>query len=323
MKSTRALLLSYASVSLLALGCGEDVGTCDDPNKGHDTVVYADSVQFGGQAIINVSCAGCHGSQLKGEARRGAPAGLDFDLEPIPASMAEGDGKNSNEFPIVKISEAQASGLRERQRLVFEERELIWDQVKEGLMPPSGLGKAYRELKNIFDSDDAAPCQAIKPYDPITEKRSQDVLRNWLACGAPIVESQGPVVQKDLTAGKAGYQYKMCTPSEAPMGTITLDVVQEKVMEVACVGCHSAGGTPPDLSSADKTYAFFTNTTDDCNGKKWLDLTGKTLEQSYLHELVTKDKPGCTSTRMPQTGRLTDAQLKTIEGWITAGAPKQ
>jgi cytochrome c5 len=327
MNTTRTLLAALFVSSIFAVGCGDEVGKCDDADRGQDTVISNEVIQFGGQAIINQACAGCHGSEVKGATRQGAPAGLDFDLLPVEEAMAEGVAENKGGDPIVELKPEYLRGLRERQRIVFEERDLIWQQVKDGLMPPEGMGAAFRMLANkILDSDDDEPCTRGKPYKDITDKQSQDVLRNWLACGAPIVESQGPSVKKNLTAGVAGYQYMMCGDEPAPVGdggmpvVITLDDVQERVIDMACTTCHG-GAIPPDLSTADKSFEYFS--TEKCNDKPYLDVAGKDPAKSYLHELVTKEKPACTAFKMPQGGSLSSTQLRLVEDWIKAGSPRE
>jgi hypothetical protein len=54
----RALSATLLLLSLLALGCGDEVGTCSDENKARDPVLSGSVVMFGGQAIVNKSCAG-------------------------------------------------------------------------------------------------------------------------------------------------------------------------------------------------------------------------------------------------------------------------
>jgi mono/diheme cytochrome c family protein len=318
MKCSRALFAPLALVSLFVLGCGEDVGKCDDPNRGHDTVEVNGQLQFGGQAIINASCAGCHGSQVKGAARRGAPAGLDFDLYPVAESEADGMSMNKDGDPIVTLTPDQVDGLRERQRLVFEERDLIWEQVKDELMPPNGLGEVYRALMGLVDTDDEEPCTRRKQFKAITEKSSQDVLRNWLACGAPIVESQGADVTKELTAGQAGYQYPMCE-GDAPPEVITLDVVHEQVLS-SCTVCHSAKGkSPPFFETPDEAYDVLVDQPSTCDDLPYI--TPGKPEESFLYDKVANEKPQC-GARMPIGMALPASQLELLEKWIAGGAKR-
>lgn len=335
MKRNGTLFALLMLVSLYALGCGEDVGSCDDPNEGRDTVlVDSTTVQYGGQAIINKSCASCHGSGATGDGRRGAPAGLDFDLVPAdPDDPDQADGTQMNEAgeTVVRLKPAVLAGLRARQRKVFEERNLIWQQVKDGLMPPDGLGAAFKRLASIFSSPEESPCTKGNAYPDITTKAAQDVLRNWLACGAPIVETNATQVTKNRSAGAAGYQYPSCSAAAGDAGpggdggvVITLEQVQEQIFDGACSGCHPSVDPVVDLTSADNSFeAFVMDTAVKCDANNKPYITKGRPDQSFLYELVSTDDPAC-SLRMPADGtKLSTAQIKLISDWITGGALRE
>ena len=57
MSHERTWMAVLALVGVAATGCGEEVGPCDAPIEGEDTVLYNSTVQFGGQAIMNKACA--------------------------------------------------------------------------------------------------------------------------------------------------------------------------------------------------------------------------------------------------------------------------
>lgn len=312
-------------ICLAITGCSEGVGTCDDPYKGHDTVLVGGaggSLQYGGQAVLNVACAGCHGSEVTGKSRRGAPAGLDFDL--FPVTDLEDDTTNMGGQAIAKLPDAQVTALRNRQRLVFEQRDVIWQQVTDGLMPPDGIGAVYRRLKNIFNTKEESPCLAAKAgYKDITEKPPQDVLRSWLACGAPIVEANTDKVDaQEGVAGLAGFQYPVCEGGDAGTGEeVAFETVYEQIIDTSCTGCHSPGATKPDLSTVDKAYAAFVE--DDgikCTSVGLPYVTPGVPEASYLYTLVTEERPGCGG-RMPSgMPPLSSANLRLIRDWIASGA---
>ena len=243
MRLDRTLFAMLLSSFVHAAGCGDEVGPCDDVQDGEDTVLVGNTVQFGGQAIMNLACASCHSSQAKGAARRGAPAGLDFDLLPLDPddpALTDGTTVNAAGQTLVKLKPTSVAGLRQRQRRVFEDRETIFQQVKDGMMPPpGGEFDVFRSLARIVGTTNTSPCQAdVGAFAPLSRKSSRDVLRKWLACRAPIVEinSSNKVKTKpeglDLlvgtsdagvapdagvtfvqAAGLAGYQYEVC---EAP-----------------------------------------------------------------------------------------------------------
>ena len=351
MKPIRALFALFVPISLFAIGCTEDVGSCDDPLKGRDTVVYGGSVQYGGQAILNAACtAGCHNSTAKGDARHGAPEGLDFDLQPIDEGDATGMLlKDADGNVVFKLTDEQLHGLRGRQRDVFEKRNNIWAQVKEGLMPPAGAYAAFRKLVGIKDSEEMSPCKPAKNgFLDITQKASQDVLRSWLACSVPIVEGSGPsvtVIAADNGAqGTAGYQYGICDPTQPSDGdggvpvtgdgggkdgggapVVTLSQIYDPILVGAmCMTCHPSLNPDKatiDVSSIDMAYATLVEDKSmKCNGKPYV--TPGDPSMSWLYDVVTKDSPGCSTTRMPMGSMLKANQTKLISDWITGGAKR-
>ena len=324
-RPTRALLLLLFPTSL---ACTEEVGSCDDPRVGKDTVVAGGFVQYGGQAIMNQACAtGCHASTASGSARNGAPVGLDFDLRPISEDEVEGTSANGNGDTVLMLTAEQVAGLRGRQRNVFENRNLIWQQVKDELMPPGGMFETFKSLVGIANSPEDTPCAAQRPYAPITEKRSMDVLRNWLACGAPIVETNGTAIEKSAVAGRAGFQYPSCGETGGDGGAgdvITLERVQTEIFErTACAACHPAfnSGFKLDLTSVAKSYeTLVLDTAVQCEGKPYV--TPGDPDKSFLLDIVAEEEPAC-SQRMPQGGQLTSAQIALIRGWIEGGALRE
>jgi hypothetical protein len=345
MKPNRAVLALLMPVSLYAVGCGEDVGPCPSDSTGmvkgagYDTVKVGSQVQYGGQAIINQSCASgvCHSSEAKGELRHGAPADLNFNLQPVSESGVESSGKNDKGFTVAKLKAEEVRGLRERQRKVFEERNSIWQQVKDGEMPPAGMFASFRKLANIFDTDEATPCTRVtNGYGDITTKASQDVLRTWLACNTPIVEVNSSVVEQQGSAGTAGYQYQVCGGDTTPppdggttdagggVATVTLqDLLDDDGVfgTYICATCHPAVDKSVDLTDETKAYATLVgNTKGICNGKPYV--TPGDPTKSFLIDVLSKDDPGCDSMRMPQGQEMSAAEIQKVSDWIKGGAKK-
>ncbi|MFT5355208.1 MAG: hypothetical protein ACI9KE_002424 [Polyangiales bacterium] len=146
---------------LIALaGCYPAVGPCDESAARQ---VYLSDVAgepaYGGQALINQSCGDgsfCHTSSASATDRFGTPRGLDFDLR-------------------LATSDEDTERLRADQLRTFRWRRAILRTQRSGSMPPgvqgaAVLGGSYAGLPSL-DSDEG-----------------QEILRNWLACGAPVVE---------------------------------------------------------------------------------------------------------------------------------------
>jgi hypothetical protein len=274
---------------------------------------------------MNRSCAygTCHSSTAKGAARNGAPVGLDFDLVPVTGSTHTDARGNTT----VELDPEQIAGLRERRNNVFNVRNLIWQQVRDGLMPPDGMFARFKSLVAIFDSDEDTPCTVRSDaFDDVDSKASQDVLRNWLACRAPIVEANGEV-ERDGVPGTAGYQYLAC--EDAPIGDggagdITLDTVFTRVFDGDgfCTGCHPsvADEYPLDLSDLDKAYETLLDDGERCNGKPYV--TPGDPDKSFLIDVLTLSNPGCDISRMPDgfDEPLADEEIQLVRDWIEQGA---
>ncbi|MET0341302.1 MAG: hypothetical protein ABW252_09875 [Polyangiales bacterium] len=322
--STRIAFL--VPVSLYVMGCGEDLGACDTTTKGRDTVLVGSVVQYGGQAILNSACANgtCHSSSATGASRFGAPAYLDFDLTPVDESEARGEDENDRGDAIVRLTNKQMVELRSRQALVLSERNTIWQQLRDGLMPPRGAFAAYRELKSIFDSSESEPCTKSKRYGNTSDGNAQEVLRNWLACGAPIVEVNASVVQKNAAIGETGFQYPMCGGGDSvddgePGIIVSLETLLDTGPLGYCTSCHPTA-SPPDLKTVAGAAMSIDSDEVVCNGKPLV--TKGNPEQSFLYDVLSKDTPGCNVRRMPIGAKLPADQLRLVRDWIAAGAPR-
>jgi mono/diheme cytochrome c family protein len=185
--------------ALASAGCEEDLGKCDELAARKPVIRADDQVMYAGQSIVVQTCAtGCHMSTATGSARIGAPAGLDFDIGPVasttvaqvPVTLPDGGTVNSTRA----VSDTVAlSGLRARQRMVYEQRSEIWEQVQDDAMPPKGVGDGFRliaDLGKYFSLGSGSACTRGNSLGAITTSQTREQLRNWLACGAPVVETQ-------------------------------------------------------------------------------------------------------------------------------------
>jgi len=317
MKRNRLLFAGLHVLAFFASGCADDLGACEGSLQGRDTVLVNNTVVYGGQAIMNRACAtGCHASGASGADRRGVPAGLDFDLLPIDEGEAAGTRKVGT-ATIVKLKSSQIEGLRARQKKIVEHRSLIWQQVQDGLMPPTGMFDAV--MNNIIASSEKAPCTEGKPYSKLPVAQTREVLRNWLACGAPLVETNGSKVDKTRVAGAAGYQYPVC--KKAPDAVITLESLFKTTLS-ECGGCHDGGSlsSPPEFLSL-TSLAKSLRTKSVCGKKPFV--TPGNPDKSYLLDLLEGPNPECNHEQMPKggLGPLSARAIAEVSAWIEAGAP--
>jgi hypothetical protein len=174
MRSSRELPICALglALSVVASGCAPDeLGPCELADVQHVYYDVGGFPSYGGQALLDRSCAGgvCHTSGIAAEQRFGVPAGLDFDV-----GIAVGDTPEEQAASLAR--------LRRARRLVWNWRADLWKAVHRGFMPPEG-DAATAEWRDA----DGFPLPEIRYYE------GQQLLRNWLACGAPVVEStNGP-----------------------------------------------------------------------------------------------------------------------------------
>jgi hypothetical protein len=341
----------FSAASTLAAGCN-DLGTCDDPLNGRTPVKVGPEVMYAGQAIMNASCAGgtCHSSTAKGESRQGAPEGLDFDLALAPpgAVIPGADGG----VLAVQLNNVDVAGLRNRQRKIFDERELVWEQIDKGLMPPSDdfKSKVTSIARFMFGSDGS--CPAGTNLGSFTDAKKE--LRNWLACGTPIVETNSsslPFVPVSPTsdagapekaagaiayAGAVGYQFPACgaTGGEAGVAPTFEQIYTNVLMKGSnlCVGCHTGSAFMGnfDMSTADIAYTELLGMsgmggTTDCATNPRPMVKPSDAAGSYLiAKFGGTDAGAACGSPMPlgSTG-LNAADLQLVRDWIAGGAVRR
>lgn len=176
---------AFVIVAAVACGaCSPDLGDCDQ-NLAR-TVAYDERgvPAYEGQALLRASCGGdafCHSSAASGVSRYGVPAGFDFDM-------------------VVSRDSGGAARLRDGVERVREWAPNIFAAVESGRMPPFG-----NELEGLYAR---APRYHRQGASGLPERLpaidSHDGLhrlRNWLACGAPVVERTTPRADDEVSIG--------------------------------------------------------------------------------------------------------------------------
>ncbi len=322
-----------------AAGCG-GLGKCDE-NAARSLVVNGEGqALYAGQAIINRSCAGgqCHASGAAGSVRQGVPKGLDFNLEPAPVLAAGAEGSVPSGG--LSVDATALSTLRQNQRRVFDDREEIYAQIDAELMPPPGVGAAFRQAPPGAELEDSgtACSRGSDDVPPISAGATRRIVKNWLACGAPVVEVSNAAIPvtalKEMPAGRAGsvgQQMPLCSDPTAP---VTFEGLFADVFQPSCVtGCHTEGGIWPqlDLSTVDKAFDSLTVPLDPANRSMGCPtppfvVPGKP-EESYLvakmggSEISSLAVCGYGGT-MPLGQAVLQGGVLQVASWISAGAPR-
>lgn len=134
----------------------------DPAHLGDDLLVPA----YAGQAVVFNTCTGsCHASSATGMARLGAPAELDFDLDPIATAT----------------DTAALDVLLTNHHRILDHGGAMWGSITGGTMPPGPVG--LDQEQRAFTWPDSTELLAR-----LSEPAGREILRNWLACGAPFVD---------------------------------------------------------------------------------------------------------------------------------------
>lgn len=332
MRHATAFVLVWVcgATALVAVGCAPTVGTrandCDD-DLAREVVYRLDGTPaYIGQAMLIQSCASggsfCH---AEGAADRyGVPFGLDFD-----AALADSDA-------------ASLLRLARIQNTIHRNRNAIYAQVVGGAMPPGAVGDMLDTDLYYYIPD---PAVVPMPLESIDSAAGRERLRNWLACGAPVIERTAPLASPVRCTTNAecevtnlcdlGVRECVGVGDVVPVLDLVFDpvwpVIYQRVIEPSCasaIGCH---GPEPrsaglDMSTAANGYASLVGaaaSTDVPSGALCGDM-GLTRvvpgdPDASLLMLKLDGLQPCGSP-MPFGPPITDNALSAIREWITLGA---
>lgn len=204
---------------------------------------------FEGQALVQASCGNgsfCHAPGAVGAARIGVPAGLDFDVQ-LACTDVSTDSTCANLQPC-DGTEIQSPYCERLERLV-DNRDTIasWagDMIKEirdGTMPPGAAGAQVQDDTPWFRRD-----QSELPRLDTSE--GQDIVRNWLACNAPVVARTEipPTPQLELAPCES-IADEVCVYSgpQAALPDPTWSSIYWSLIFPQCVLCHGPANSNVD-----------------------------------------------------------------------------
>lgn len=318
-----ALFVSHMSLILTSMlgGCTAKVGTQCDPVQAK-TIVYnlgSGLPAYEGQAYMISTCGRgnfCHSEGIAPGLRHGAPGGLNFDL----------DHATTLETTDALPNSAEHRRLKANVDATLRYKDDIFGQVKSGAMPPplpvssivaDGLPNDWAR-----ENGDALPS--------IRTAEAQEKLRNWLACGAPVVEAPSPAGSMVSLMGIVGG----IEPSKDFDLSPTWSDIYARI-ENTCLGCH---GSEPfaanlDLSTSDIAYDRFTQdgprTGSACFARGAYVVPGDPNASLLYHKLKGEDaagQPVCGSDvefgPMPPPFGASAKFSEAVRQWIMAGAQK-
>jgi len=202
-------------LALACVGCASELGPCDEVAA--TSPIYFDeggNPAYPGQALTDVSCGAgtfCHASGVPSEDRFGAPAALDLDVG-------------------VALEPAELERLRRARRAAWNMRHAVYEQVASGAMPPPGaagdtaLSSAPRYRAHLGTADERALPQIASP-------EGLEILRNWLACGAHVIEA---TEGESTGIGDIVARAEVCPEGQAACDGACVDVLADPAR---CGGC--------------------------------------------------------------------------------------
>ncbi|HEX7478155.1 MAG TPA: hypothetical protein VF331_10140 [Polyangiales bacterium] len=297
-------------VLAVALGCEDSLGQCSMSQA--TAVVYTPDglPYYEAQALVFEACAGsfCHAAAATRDARYGAPHGANLDIGVLSGTST------THDLAVLKAGIAK----------IDSDREGLYDRVESGSMPP---GKAGQRPPLAWKRDVSGTLTAAV-LPAVSSAQGKELLRNWLACGAPVVAAT-----TDFSASAAAAKLGAVLPGRSSAMTATFQSIYDGLLGPKCVACHnSVAGNPYltqqqlDFGDADKAYASLLGKAPfgrgACAGKSQLVVAGD-CKGSLLYQKLALTTPPVCGSPMPLGGATTaSTTLAVLCQWIDAGAKR-
>ncbi len=161
------LITSIVLVASLIACASDDLTTCD--MTAAKAVVYTSTGDpaYAGQALVATTCGGaggtCHSEGARLDQRVGAPFHLNYDVA-------------------LATSDESVERLRRGLATIRSRRAGLMEQVRSGNMPPRKASFDAPTMAGYTMKEGGAALPTLRTA------AGKEILRNWLACGAPVVE---------------------------------------------------------------------------------------------------------------------------------------
>jgi len=330
--------------SFAIAGCQPELGECNEAQANRLVFFFSEgdpasgTPAYEGQALMQQNCSTggfCHSPAASGSARKGVPENLNFDVQ--VACELGSDGM---------CPEGLAPGydrLLANSERTFDHARAIMAEVEAGTMPPSGA-----EAQGVLDAGGewfraagAATFDSINggdtPLPALDTPEGEAILRNWLACGSPVVGATRLPDARDpgqdcgsmVDVGECFVRYEPPEPPEP-----TWDSIYDFFEGSNCVtGCHDGASDGAadvfmqsnlDLSDQATAYAEMVGVEaegEDCEGTGTLIVAGDP-DNSLLIDKIENATPSCGESMPDGRALLPEEFVAPIRQWIMDGAPE-
>jgi len=189
-------------------GCKRDLGECNLDGQTPDgrpidgpaafDIAFRETdglPMYEGQALVQSTCGDgsfCHAPAAVGADRIGVPAGLNFDVDLACTDVTDDP---SCAQPIESCEGGQTDtlycerlrGLQNNRNQVNNWAEGMIQEIRSGTMPPGEAGRRVRNNTAWIRTPDPDRPDRSAELPSIDSSEGQEIVRNWLACQAPVV----------------------------------------------------------------------------------------------------------------------------------------
>lgn len=284
----------------------EPLGECNEAVIQKSMVLMDGKIMYGGQAAVNLLCAtGCHNSGASTSKRKGAPGYLNFDMYPVSSSDVN-----------TEDSQRLLKRMAKRRQIIRDNAEEIWASIKNGTMPPKGWEPPKDTILPVFGGAEK-PCERAKEVEDFGPDRINETIRNWLACGAQVIDVNTTVIE-----GLARNIEAMQECNDPMIGVsdqlISFQDIQTQILDVKCSSCHPTRGDIASFTNSEESFAaLVTDRKPVCGDRPYV--TPGDPSRSYLYDMLFESAPEC-GVHMPPDSFLTNEELQMVYDWIVQGA---
>ncbi len=368
----RLLACSLVILAATMPGCKRDLGECNltgttpegNPIEGPAAFDIAYRITDGlpmyeGQALVQSTCgdgAFCHASAATGADRIGVPAGLNFNVS-LACTDEASDPTCAQPIESCEGGQTDTAYCQRLRRLHADQGNIqkwaegMIQEIRAGAMPPGEAGRRVRNNTPWLRADGTE-------LPPIESGDAQEIVRNWLACQAPVIaRTEAPPTEADELQPCPSVDDEVCVYG-GPGGELPEPRWSEiywSIMFTRCVICHGppndnvdqnpdnplggeipGGASPAALAVLDLTGSnaldttnwpseswsavvdVSTSTAGPCAGSGLVVESGNSVDSIMVEKMYGVQTCG---SQMPLTGLIAQPLVDVVAEWVDLGAP--